>query len=268
MLAIATSLNLEQLPPDEPALLAAFAELGIPARAEIWSSPETDWSQFTAVVVRSCWDYHLRVDEFRRWIGHLLGLRVRVINPVDLIRWNIDKRYLQELSNKGVAIPGTIWLAPGERANLADVCRARGWKRTVVKPLISASAYGAERKSEGIIEGPRMIQEYLPAIESEGEWSLVYFRGEFSHAVKKRAVAGDFRVQSDFGGTTELSTPPETVLDAAGQAIASLPQVPVLARVDLVEAGASVLLMELELIDPELFLTLAPGASHRLAVAI
>lgn len=266
MIAIATSLT--QLPPDDPALLCALDELGIAARIEIWSSPSTDWSQFDVVVVRSCWDYHLRVDEFRHWLRSLQERNVCVLNPLDLIRWNIDKRYLQQLSDKGIAIPGTIWLGPAERADVADVCRKRGWNCEVVKPLISASAYGTERKIEGFENGPLMIQQYLPEIESEGEWSLMYFSGRFSHAVRKRATAGDYRVQSEFGGTAELCTPPHTVRDAADRAMAALPQAPVFARVDLVDADGSVLLMELELIDPELFLTLAPGASRSLAVAI
>jgi glutathione synthase/RimK-type ligase-like ATP-grasp enzyme len=268
LVAVATSQSLAQLSPDEHALLAALGDLGILATAGIWSSGDTDWSKFGAVVVRSCWDYHLRVDEFLRWIGHLQERNIRVLNPPDLIRWNLDKRYLQELSQRGLAIPDTVWLAPAEQVNLADACRAHGWQSAVVKPLISASAYRTERKREGFVRGPWMIQEYLSAIESEGEWSRMYFSGAFNHAVKKRATAGDFRVQSDFGGTVEFVTPPRGVQRAANAAMAALPGSPVFARVDMLELGASVLLMQLELIEPELFITLAPNASRRLALAV
>jgi glutathione synthase/RimK-type ligase-like ATP-grasp enzyme len=137
-----------------------------------------------------------------------------------------------------------------------------------VKPLISASAYGTERRSDGIAHGPLMIQEYLPEIETDGEWSLMYFHGVFSHAVRKRARSGDFRVQSDFGGTTEIATPPRKFLKIAHEALELLPSRPVFARVDMVERGSSPLLMELELIEPELFLTLADHAAHGLALAI
>jgi glutathione synthase/RimK-type ligase-like ATP-grasp enzyme len=267
VVVVATSQSLTQLPPDERALLASLDELGIRAGAEIWSSADVDWSRFDAVVVRSCWDYHLRVEEFLRWIGHLQERNIPVINPPELIRWNIDKRYLEELSRKGIAIPDTIWLASSEHVNLADTCREHCWDTAVVKPLISASAYRTERKREGVVHGPLMIQEYLPEIESEGEWSLVYFSGGFSHAVKKQVSDGDLRVQSEYGGTAALEIPPPNVLQAAEAAMSALPDMPVFARVDMVEHGGSVLLMELELIEPELFVTLA-GASNCLARAI
>jgi hypothetical protein len=165
LVALATSQDLAHLPADECALLAALADLGIGATSAIWSSTDTNWLMFGTVVVRSCWDYHLRVDEFDRWIGHLQEQNIQVLNPLGLIRWNLDKRYLQELSRKGIAIPDTIWLAPGEQLDLADACRAQGWQAAVVKPLVSASGYRTERKRDGTVNGPLMIQEYLPAIE-------------------------------------------------------------------------------------------------------
>ncbi len=264
--AIATSLA--SLPPDESALLAALRQIGISARPEIWSATATDWSQFDAVVVRSCWDYHLRVDEFRQWIDHLQQRNIVVLNSPRLIGWNIDKGYLRELSNGGIATPETVWLALGKSVEVSDVCRAHKWPSAVVKPLISASAYGTERRTKGIVHGPLMIQEYLPEIETEGEWSLMYFHGVFSHAVRKRATCGDFRVQSDFGGTTELATPPRNFLNVAHKALELVPGRSVFARVDMVERDSSALLMELELIEPELFLILASQAAHGLALAI
>jgi glutathione synthase/RimK-type ligase-like ATP-grasp enzyme len=239
--------------------------LNIHASAQIWSSPEADWSQYDAVIVRSCWDYHLRVDEFREWIDHLQRQGIRVFNSPGLIRWNIDKRYLRELP---VSIPHSIWLASDEDIELSDVCRTNSWPAAVVKPLISASAYKTQRSGAGAVCGPALIQEYLPEIESAGEWSLMYFAGTFSHAVRKRAAAGDFRVQAEFGGTAELASPPRNLLLAAERAMETLASQPLFARVDLVERGASALLMELELIEPELFLHLSPGASERLALAV
>ena len=266
-LALAVSQQPPELPAGEQALLAAFAGLGIAASAEIWSSG-VDWSRFQAVVIRSCWDYHLRVDEFREWIHQLEARKIPVINPAELIRWNIDKHYLHELSERGVTIPDTLWLGHGERIDLRELCHAHGWPSAVVKPLISASAYRTERKSAGVVEGPLLVQEYVAEIESGGEWSLMYFQGAFSHAVRKRASEGDFRVQKEFGGTAEAAAPPSKVRDAAEAAIRALARRPVFARVDLVERGPSVVLMELELIEPELFVTHAPGAARRLALAI
>lgn len=239
--------------------------MDIPARADIWWSRDTDWSQYDAVIVRSCWDYHLRVDEFRQWIESLERKNIRIFNPPVLIRWNIDKRYLRELS---VSIPYTVWLDSHEEVELSDLCRANSWPAAVVKPLISASAYKTHRSNAGTIRGPAMIQEYLPEIESAGEWSLMYFAGEFSHAVRKRAATGDFRVQAEFGGTAELARPANILLEAAQRVLGMLESQPLFARVDLVERGETPVLMELELIEPELFIHLAPGASRRLALAI
>jgi hypothetical protein len=115
-----------------------------------------------------------------------------------------------------------------------------------------------------------LVQPFQPEIQSEGEWSLIYFDGEFSHAVLKRPAAGDYRVQNDFGGTAELLEPPAAVLEgsAAALAAAKTRRPPVYARVDGIVAGGRYLLMELELIEPYLFLPLAPGSSEHLATAI
>lgn len=266
--ALATSQNPAQIPADERALIVSLADLGITACAEIWWSSETDWLQFDAVIVRSCWDYHLRVDEFRRWLQRLERQGTRVWNSPDLIRSNIDKRYLQELHNLGVPIPDTLWLAGGESIDIGFACRSRTWPAAIVKPLISASAYGLQLRREGMVEGPVIVQEFLPEIEAAGEWSLVYFDGKFSHAIRKRAASGDFRVQSDFGGTAKLEAPPACLRNIADKAIALLPSGALFARVDLVEQGGSAVLMELELIEPELFIALDPAACQRLARAI
>jgi len=267
-IAIATSPDVPKLPPGESALLSALGKLGIAACPMIWSSSETDWAAFGAVVIRSCWDYHLRPPEFLEWIERLEQMRIPVLNPPEVVRWNIDKRYLLDLSRKGIPIPESIWIPPDDQMDLAETCRVQGWESAVVKPLIGATAYRTERRRDGLVEGPMLVQEFLPAIETSGEWSLIYIAGRFSHAVRKRARKGDFRVQQEFGGSIELAEPPDFVLDAAESAMAALPRPAVMARVDLVETGATAVLMELELIDPELFFQLAPEASGRLAAAL
>jgi glutathione synthase/RimK-type ligase-like ATP-grasp enzyme len=267
-IAIATSRDIPNLPPGEHALLSALESVGIAASPVIWSSHEIDWSKFAAVVIRSCWDYHLRPSEFLAWIGRLEQMRIPVLNPPDSIRWNIDKRYLRDLSEKGIPIPESIWVLPGDQIDVAAACRERAWPSAVVKPLVGATAYRTERARDGVVQGPMLVQEYLPAIETEGEWSLVYIAGRLSHSVRKRAREGDFRVQQEFGGTIERAEAPEAALAVAECTMAALPGPAALARVDLVETPRSVALMELELIDPELFFQLAPEAGGRLAAAI
>lgn len=267
-IAIATSPDVPNLPPGEHALLSALRDLGVAATPAIWSSGETSWMAFDAVVIRSCWDYHLRPSDFLDWIGRLERMQIPVLNPPDAIRWNIDKRYLKDLSAKGIPIRASIWILPGDLLDVAEACRERGWQSAVVKPLVGATAFRTERRRDGIVQGPMIVQEFVAEIETSGEWSLVYIAGTFSHGVRKRARDGDFRVQQEFGGTIELADPPISVLRAAESAMAALPRPAAMARVDLVETGSSVLLMELELIDPELFFQLAPEASGRLASAL
>ena len=244
---------------DELPLSDRLLREALQAEVAVWSDPNVDWSRYDAVVVRSCWDYHLRPDEFLRWINRV---PVCLVNSAELIRWNLDKRYLREFSE---SIPETIWLDDHDTCDIAMVCRERGWQAAVVKPLISASAYGTEKLSTGMATGPAMVQRYLPQIRDRGEWSLLYFGGVYSHAILKNPAPGDFRVQKEFGGTYQHADPPGDLLHFATRVLQSLPQSPVIARVDLLEDGP--VLMELELIEPEIFLQ-GPESVRRAADAI
>lgn len=265
---IALATSLAELPPSDRALAHALTEHGAEPRSALWHSPHIDWSRFNAVAVRSCWDYHLQPDAFLDWISQLETLGIPIVNPPALIRWNFRKTYLDELARRGVRIPETVWLAPGQSADVAELCRARGWRATVIKPLISASAYRTERRREGTVHGPAMIQEYLDAIEIEGEWSLIYMGGRFSHAVRKRPSRGDFRVQMEFGGAALPAAPDAALLAFAESALRALPEPGVLVRVDVVQERRGCFLMELEAIEPELFLSAAPGSAHVAAGAL
>src|SRR5437016_7858529 len=162
-LAIATSKN--ELPSSDEVLKAALGEQGMTANPVLWSSPGVAWHSFDAVVIRSCWDYHLRVNGFLDWITRLEHTGVAVLNSPSLIRWNVNKLYLQELSARGIRIPETVWLDTGEEGDLARVCYLHGWANAVVKPLVSASAHKTDRKRVGIVKGAAMIQECLTLIE-------------------------------------------------------------------------------------------------------
>lgn len=268
MIRIAIATSKSPLPASDQVLAEALAELGFDVHPVIWSSRQQDWQEFDAVVVRSCWDYHLRVEEFLGWIALLERKGVAVINSPDLIRWNANKIYLAELAVAGIGVPDTVFVEPGTEVDLAKVCATRGWRSAVVKPVISASAHGTERRSSGLVSGPMMIQEYIAAIERAGEWSLVYINGQFSHAVIKEARAGDFRVQAEFGGTVRKAQPPAKTLLLAEAVLSRVAWPAIFARVDIISNGLLVQLMELEVIEPELFLNLVPGSGLRLATAI
>ena len=213
-------------------LITALAQAGASATQAIWSLLEVDWTHFSAVVIRTCWDYHLRVPEFLAWIKSLEDRHIAVVNHPELIRWNVDKTYLQHYAACSIAIPETIWLQQEEEADIAKLCAIHGWEQAVPKPTIS---YGTERRNSGQVQGPLMIQQYLRAIENEGEWSRIYFEHEFSHSVRKRPRDEDFRVQKDFAGSVEPARPSSNLGSFAEDALKLLPHPATFARVDLVE---------------------------------
>mgnify|MGYP000892866277 CR=1 FL=1 len=251
------------LPESDELLRRALERRGVNAVAEVWSHPGVGWHHYDAVVIRSCWDYHLRLPEWLAWLDRV---PVPLINPAPLIRWNLDKRYLAQLD---VPLPDSVWLANADdRVDLGHLCRSRRWPAAVVKPLVSASAWRTELRTAGVAQGPALVQEYLPEI-SRGEWSLMYFQSVYSHAVRKMPAPGDFRVQSEFGGGYAPATPPRAVLELGGRVLAQLPEPPALARIDIVERlNADPVLMEAEVIEPELFLTESSAAPSLAAAAV
>jgi glutathione synthase/RimK-type ligase-like ATP-grasp enzyme len=274
----ATCESIPHLTEDDQALIAPLAQRGIEAQAAVWSDREVPWQKADAVLIRSCWDYHLRLEEFLRWITSLEEAGVRVWNPPAMLRGNADKIYLRQLERKGVPIVPTVW--PEAGFQLQTELRKRRWKKAVVKPRVSATAHrtrlttaedatNAQVLVDELLCGPGlMVQEFLEEVSSRGEWSLIFFAGQFSHAVIKTPKAGDFRVQHDFGGSERIATAPDSLIQAATRVIAAVGSTPLYARVDGVESGGQFLLMELELIEPALFLRLAEGAAERFADAI
>jgi glutathione synthase/RimK-type ligase-like ATP-grasp enzyme len=270
-IALATSSHWPQLAPEESSLIPALTAKGVDAQPAVWSDPSIDWSQFDRVVIRSCWDYHLRLDEFLRWIETVPSLR----NPATVVRWNSHKSYLLELERKGVRIPATLLIRKGA----AEDSRAPMIQgRVIVKPAVSASAYEThlfDSFGQALDDIQRLardhdvvIQEFVPEVIGDGEWSLIYFDRQFSHAVKKAPKAGDFRVQQELGGSALAAVASELLLRTAQQALDAVEGQLLYARVDLVDAAKGPLLMELELIEPSLFLGTDPEATGRFAAAI
>jgi glutathione synthase/RimK-type ligase-like ATP-grasp enzyme len=277
--ALATSSKYPDLTDDDRLLLEPLAQHNIQAEPAIWSDPSRDWSTYEAVVIRSCWDYHLHPEDFLRWIADLEARNVPVFNSADILRWNSDKSYLRDLETKGIAVVPTLWPESGDPVSLKDTLREMAWPKAVVKPRISATAYrtqlvtpenaiSAQALFDDLRQDPGvMLQKFMDGIATEGEWSLMFFAGAFSHAVIKLPKRGDFRVQNDFGGTAQPANPPQHVLDAARSAIESV-DATLYARVDGVVDDARFRLMELELIEPALFLADHPEAPNRFAEAI
>jgi glutathione synthase/RimK-type ligase-like ATP-grasp enzyme len=269
-----------ELTADDQLFVAALRERGVAAAAVCWDDRAADWAGYDRVVVRSCWDYVPRAAEFRTWLDHLQRHGTRLLNPASLIEWNMNKRYLAELAARGVDIAPTAWLPQGDAAELAAVLADHGWERAVVKPAISAGGENTweTTAARAAADQPRLdrmvqtsdvlVQPFLPAVTSAGEWSLIFFNGEYSHAVLKRPAAGEFRSQSHHGGSVTPGDPGEALIAQARRALAAAPRTPLYARVDGVAVGGRLILMELEMIEPDLFLGSAPGAAARFAAAL
>jgi len=278
--ALVTCAAHPDLSPDDRLLRGALAASGFRPVARSWDAAGEEWERYDAVVIRSCWDYHHRADEFVAWLDSLERRGARVFNPVPTMRWNARKTYLRDLSAAGVPVLPTAWVAQGEGTGLGEILRDRGWQVVVVKPTISATAFETWRVGPTLnLEDERrfaelvgrrevMIQPYLASIEDAGELSFIFLGGRFSHAVRKRPRPGDFRVQADFGGRVEPVRPSDHLIAQAASTLAAAPVACLYARVDACEVGGDLTLMELELIEPALFFREDPGACGRFIDAL
>lgn len=277
--AFLTCDGLPDLSGDDALAAPAFAARGATIEPVPWDRPAT-LEAFDGLVVRSCWNYHLKLDAFRAFVGDVARRGLRLVNPPAMVLANLDKQYLRSLAAEGVAIPRTVWLPAGTRADLADLMRAEGLAQAVVKPTVSLSAYKTWRTS--IAEAPAlqpqlddllaatgvMVQELVGEVVTGGEQSLVFFDGAFSHAVLKRPRPGDFRVQEEHGGSRDPLTPTPDILRQAAEIVARMSPPPTYARVDGVDVRGRFVLMELELVDPMLYLIHGPEAAERFAAAV
>lgn len=270
---------------DEDAQLErAFEQAGAATERVAWSDPEQDWTSFDALLIRQTWDYFERYAEFMAWLDRIDGA-VRVVNPVAVIRWNADKRYLVDLDDAGISTVPTRVVGRGDTdASLADHMREAGWNKIVIKPAVSGAGRETYRVAGGEAEDREalwqrlvrsedmLVQPFVPAILDSGEVSLVVIDGEATHAVRKIAAPGEFRVQDDHGGTVHPHEPNEAERALAERsisaAIARTGAEIAYARVDLVDTPEGPQVMELELIEPELFFRNHPPAADRLARAV
>ncbi|MGH7467595.1 MAG: ATP-grasp domain-containing protein [Longimicrobiales bacterium] len=279
-IAFVTAAHYPQLTADDRLAVLELDKVGLPVTPAIWSDPTIDWANFDLIVLRSMWDYHLHGQAFFQWLHHLERVGANVWNPLPLARWNADKRYLRDLRDRGIEIVPTVWFEQDERPVLREIMEAQGWSEAVVKPVLSSTAYRTfrVRREEAdacqpefhalLHERPAMLQEFQPAIIDEGEWSLIFVAGEPTHSVLKNAVPGDFRVQEEFGGCTRPAVPSAEALELASRAIAAAGSDWLYARVDGVHTTEGFRLMELEMLEPGLFLLEDAAAARRLARAI
>lgn len=279
-IALATYEHAPLLAADDQLLPSAFAAIGIDAEPAVWSSDDVIWETYDAVVIRSCWDYHLRSADFHAWLERLDASRLPVCNSVALVAWNSHKRYLIDLQRRGVPTVATHVVTSGAGTDVERVVRDTGWPRFVLKPAVSASGFethaldaecdAAARSTIARVAalGDVLVQPFVEEIPAHGEYSLIFIDGAFSHAAIKRAAGSEFRVQTEHGGSVTPVEGAPWMVAAATNVLSALPEVPVYARVDGVVRGDEFLLMELELIEPNLFLGLCPGSAVSFAEAV
>lgn len=245
-----------------------------------WDHPGMDWGSTRFVLFRSTWDYFDRFPEFRKWLERVKH-QTRMINPYELIRWNLDKHYLGDLQRKEIPIPPTQFIEKGTESTLHDLVKRRGWKEIILKPAVSGGArhtyrFHSEQASAHdpiyrnlIREEAMMIQEFQAQVLTRGEAAFMLIGGVYSHAVLKKARTGDFRVQDDFGGTVARYIPAKEEIHLAEQVVALCQPTPLYARVDAIwDNLGNPLVSELELIEPELWFRFYPAAAELLAETI
>lgn len=265
---------------DEPWQWAfdAEAEALVAGGARVEPVPWTHASDLTGydlILPLVVWGYHRRYREWLEFLDRLEAGRLPVVNPPTLLRWNSDKAYLEELEQRGVATVPSVVVATLEKDSLRRAADRLGTPELVIKPPVSASAQGTFRISIGdeipaeALHRRMIVQPMIESIASEGEYSLMVFDGRFSHCVVKRPARGDFRVQPHLGGVSQACDPPSGAVELAKTALAAAPAEPIYARVDMVRGRDGELrLMELELVEPALFLHLAPDRGAAFAQSI
>ena len=282
--ALVTARAARGLDEDMPPLLAAFAAAGAHAEVVVWNDPGVDWARFDAALLRSAWDYTERLGEFLEWIERVDELTT-LLNPAPVLRFSSDKHYLVELAKAGAPVVASRFVEPGADAGaaLGEFLARHDCGELVVKPAVGAGSRDTRRHARTAVDEIRshiewllsarrsvLLQPYLAAVDHEGETAVIYLGGRFSHAVRKGPLLPPGAAASAaLFAPEEISprTPRPAELAAAERALAALPFGELLyARIDLIhDARGTPCLLELELAEPSLFFSHAPGSAERLA---
>lgn len=265
---------------EQELLKSAFEAQGLKVDITYWDNPTYEWQETKSVLFRTIWDYFERFDEFWEWLEQV-KTKTRLINSYELIKWNIDKHYLKDLSSWGIETVPTYFADKGCNMKLHEIAKRNQWKDLVIKPAISASAFKTykilaneiqanEKLFNSLVQERNMlVQPYFETITQLGEASLMVFDGKFTHAILKKAQPGDFRVQDDFGGTVHNYIPTKAEINFAEKVFETCKTKPVYGRVDIVwDNDKNFYLSELEIIEPELWIRNYPKCAERIAEAV
>jgi O-ureido-D-serine cyclo-ligase len=285
-IALVTAVAARHLDEDLPPLESALRNAGAKVTVAEWDRPH-DWSRSDIALLRSTWDYTQRLPEFFAWAGKVAG-ETTLLNPLPVVQWNSDKHYLRDLADKGVPTVPSSFIEPGENAHLriADLLSDPAVNEFVVKPAVGAGSrdaqrFGREEQEDAARHASNMLTEkrsvllqpYLGKVDEHGETALMYFQGEFSHAIRKGPL-----LKRKEGPTTELfakeaitaRVPDAAELGVAARALLALPfETPLYARVDLIrDQQGDPVVLELELIEPSLFFPFSAGSAEGFAAVV
>ena len=259
---------------EDKVLLRLFAEKGLDVTEVIWNDPAVEWQAYDKAILKSPWDYHEQFPAFTAWLAKLEALNIELLNPSQVVRWNSDKHYLKDISDAGLAVIPSLFLEKQTAPALADFFKQLNAQQLVIKPCVSASAKhtlivtpenAAERQKElhaFLQQESFMVQPFVEEIR-EGELSFIFLGNQYSHSVIKLPKQGDFRVQHFHGGTIRNYEPSAAQVQVAQAYAGQFAAGCLYARVDGLLVKNEFQLMELELIEPYLFLDSSPGVYER-----
>lgn len=260
---------------EDDKLLLFLKERGLNIEQVIWNDENINWEDYSLAILKSPWDYFDLIKDFYQWLNLLEEKKVKLLNPVEVVRWNSDKKYLQEIETAGLKIIPSTFINKQEKVNLEDYFKEFNTDKLIVKPCISGGAKNTfkvntenveevnQKLNQLIQEEDFIIQPFLPEILESGEWSFIFFNVVYSHSLIKQAKAGDFRVQPAHGGTVHPQKPDRDLIATAQKYVDLFAKNCLYARVDGTFVNGEFLLMELELIEPFLFLNTEPKIYER-----
>ncbi|MDP1747571.1 MAG: hypothetical protein Q8L90_18495 [Bacteroidota bacterium] len=266
---------------DEDVLLLEFLKgKGLDIHREVWTNQEVNWLDYDLVLIKAPWDYHEHIAAFYNWLDMLNNASIPLLNPYGILKWNSDKHYLKEISDSGLNIIPTVFLEINSVLQNASIFQQLDSEKIIIKPCISGGAkntfsltpdnFSVHQKNinDLLKEEAFLVQPFIKEIETEGEWSFIFFDGKYSHSVLKKPRSGDFRVQHCYGGTIHTDKTEVLHVETAQKFVDRFAKDCLYARVDGVMVNNEFLLMELELLEPFLFLSYHPNGFENYYTAL
>jgi glutathione synthase/RimK-type ligase-like ATP-grasp enzyme len=254
---------------EDDLLISFLKEKQLDAESVIWNDPGVEWKQYDVAILKTPWDYHYHIDVFFMWLDMINILGIQLLNPVELVKWNSDKHYLKAIEMAGFPVIASVFLEQGTLPDLVPLFEQFKTQKLILKPCISGGAKNTIILAvedvyiqlavvhQLLKDGDYIVQPFMEEI-FEGEWSYMFFNGVFSHAVLKVPKKGDFRVQGAHGGSSSGQQPEQSHVKSAQILVNEFAKGALYARVDGIISNGELQLMELELIEPYLFLDTHP----------